>query len=72
MADRMLCLYDKDHKKKRVDARWLRLMIRFQAKNPSGWKSLVRAAIKQRQKRGTLECWKILVEKMQRKFDFGN
>jgi hypothetical protein len=37
MADRLLCINDEDHMKKRVDSRWLKLMIRFQAKHPSGW-----------------------------------
>lgn len=40
MADRMLCLYDYEHRKKRVDARWLRLMIKYQAKNTAGWNSI--------------------------------
>lgn len=32
MAERMLCMYDDEHRAKRIDERWLRLMIKYRAK----------------------------------------
>jgi hypothetical protein len=72
MADRLLCINDEDHRRKGVESRWLKMMIRYRVKHPAGWTSFAKAALKIREKRGTKECWKILVEKAQRKHDFGN
>ena len=70
MADMMLRLYDRDYLKKRVDQRWLKLMIKYQAKY-GGWNGMLQQ-LAVRPKTTTKERWSILVEKLQRKYKIGN
>jgi len=54
MAERMLCIYDDEHRSRRVGDRWLRLMIKYRGKYQKGWSSVAKAAHKIRNKRTTL------------------
>jgi hypothetical protein len=47
LADRLLCKNDPEHRKMRVEKRWLRLFIKYQQRYPSGWKMVIREAIRQ-------------------------
>ena len=41
----MLCITDDAYRRKQVEARWLKMMLRFQVKNPGGWKAVAKAAM---------------------------
>jgi hypothetical protein len=45
LADRLLCRYDREHRRKRVDERWLRLGIKYQAKHHSGMRAVAKLAM---------------------------